>query len=275
MTNSGINSTSFNSSPSYNLKQNPSIFNYKGNNVERLNYLRQILLSISFNQDYLLIVLGLKNMGRSYYNQPSKKFCSTIRLNKVENFGGKHITVYLPSPGGILQNSIEYVKYNNTTKTPLMRVLEKQKLPTCWSNNVLGGTGNCDQISVNPTDALTELNPNEQVIYFYIKNADFFTRVLKLLVSSFYNNAIQRYECYTLTLPSDLYAGTHVERTYTVTGDFLRSVYSTFLRSQRLGSSLKLPAPLNIDNTYDLETTTYTKKELIHQMNNNTNGSVI
>lgn len=274
MTTNGTTS-SVSEAPSYNIKHNPSIFNFKGNDVERLNYLRQVLLSISFNQNFLLLVLGLKNMGRSYYNQPPKKFCSTIKLNHVENFGGKHITVFLSAPGGLLQNSINYVKYDNITTTPLMRVLEKQKLPTCWSNSVLAGTGTCAQISTSPSDAQANLGSNEQVLYYYIKNADFFTRVLKLLASSFRDHAIQRYECYTLVLPSDLYKGTHKERTYVLTGDFLRSVYSTFLRNQRLGSTLKLPAPLNLDNDYNLEKTTFTQKELNQQMNNNSNSFTI
>lgn len=263
------------SAPTYNVKNNPSVFNYKGNTVEKLNYLRQVLLSISFNQNFLLLVLDLKNMGRSYYNQNPKRFCSTLKLGQVENFEGQHITVYLPAPGGFLSNSIKTVDYDFITKTPLMRVLEKQKLPTCWSNNVIGGTGTCEQLSTSPAEAQTKLSLNEQVLYYYIKNGDFFTRMLKLLVSSFYNNAVQRFECYTLTLPSDLYLGSHAERTFTVTGDFLREIYSTFLRNQRIGSSLKLPAPLNIDNNYDIETTDYTKEELIKQMNNNTNRFII
>ena len=62
------------SSPSYNIKNNPSVFNFKGNNLTKLNYLRQVLLAISFNQDFLLVALDLKNMGRSYYNQNQKDF---------------------------------------------------------------------------------------------------------------------------------------------------------------------------------------------------------
>lgn len=259
------------SAPSYNIKHNPSVFNFKGNNLDKLNYLRQVLLAISFNQDFLLLVLGLKNMGRSYYNQNPKRFCSTLKLGCVDGFNGKQITVYLRSPGGSLSNSINFVNYDNVTKTPLMRVLEKQKLPTCWSNDVIGGTGNCNQISTSPADAQNNLSQNEQVLYYYIKNADFFTRMLKLLTSSFYNHAVQRYECFTLTLPSDLYKGTHEERTFTVTGDYLRGIYSTFLRNQRLTSAIKLPAPLNLDNTYDMNSnfSNLTKNEMIKNMNQN------
>ena len=259
------------SAPSYNIKHNPSVFNFKGNNLAKLNYLEKVLLAISFNQDFLLIVLGLKNMGRSYYNQHPKKFCSTVKLGSVDGYGDKQITVYLRSPGGELSNSMNYVKYDNVTRTPLMRVLEKQKLPTCWSHKVVGGTGKCSQISTSPSEVANKLSSNEKVLYYYIKNGDFFTRMLKLLVSSFYNNAVQRYECYTLTLPSDLYSGTHVERTYTVTGDYLRMVYSKFLRNQRIKSTLRLPAPLNLDNTYDINNDfpDLSQKEMINQMNNN------
>ena len=154
-----------------------------------------------------------------------------------------------------------------------MRLLEKQKLPTCWSNEVLGGTGNCAQISTSPANA-NQLSPNEQVIYYYIKNADFFTRMLKLLVSSFYDHSVQRFQCYTLTLPSDLYAGTPAERTYTVTGDYLRSIYSTFLKYQRLGSTIKLPQPLDLNANYNIDTTfdNLDKKEMIHDMNDDSNS---
>jgi len=259
------------SATSYNIKHNPSVFNFKGNTLQKLNYLQKVLLAISFNQDFLLLVLDLKNMGRSYYNQPFKKFCSTLKLGCVDGFDKKHITVYLPSPGGRLQNSIHSVTYDFNTKTPLMRVLEKQKLPTCWSNQVLGGTGTCNQISTDPQDVQNKLTPNEQVLYYYIKNADFFTRVLKLLVSSFYNHAVQRYECFTLTLPSDLYQGSKEDRTFTVTGDYLRFIYSTFLRNQRITSTLRLPAPLNLDPTYDMNSdfNDLTQQEMIHKMNNN------
>ena len=264
-----------NTLPTYNVKNNPSVFNFKGNSITRLNYIRQVLLAISFNQDFLLRVLDFRNMGRAYYNANPKRFCSTVRLGGVETFGGKQITVYLPGPGGFLANSIKYVNYDYTTKTPLMRVLQKQQLPTCWSDQVLGGTGECKQISTSPSEAQTKLSKNEQVLYYYIKNADIFTRLLKLLVSSFYDHSVQRFQCYTFTLPADLYKGSKDNRTFTVTGDFLRSIYSTFLRNQRIGSSLKLPAPVNLDAVYDLPKTNFTQKELTKQQNNNSNSFTI
>ena len=264
-----------NTLPTYNVKNNPSVFNFRGNTIPRLNYIRQVLLAISFNQDFLLRVLDFRNMGRAYYNANPKRFCSTVQLKAVENFQGKQITVYLPAPGGFLANSINYVNYDFITKTPLMRVLQKQQLPTCWSDQVLGGTGECKQISTSPAEAQTKLTQNEQVLYYYIKNADIFTRLLKLLVSSFYDHAVQRFQCYTFTLPSDLYEGNKNDRTYTVTGDFLRSIYSTFLRAQRIGSNLKLPAPINLDRDYDIPTTDFTKEELIKQQNDNSNSFTI
>ena len=255
--------------PTHNIKNNPSIFNYKLNTVPKINQLRQYLLAISFNQTFLMTVLDFKNMGRAYYNAVPKRWCSTVRLNYVEGFGGKQITVYLPAPGGLLPNSIEYVTYNDDTKIPLLKVLEPQKLPTMWSNIIESDPYfkgfnwyTFKQIGTFPKDAQSTLSPNEQVLYYYIKNADFFTRVLKLLLSSFYNHAIQRYECYTLEFPKDLYGGTKDERTFTVTGDFLRSVYTDYLRASRFKSPFKLPAPINLEPTYTIPVTSYTEWQL-------------
>ena len=93
--------------PTYNVKNNPSIFNF--NTVQKVNYFRQLLLAISFNHVFFDVVTDLKNMGRAYYNKNPRKFCSTIQLNAVTGFGGKEITVYLPAPGGFLDNSIQLI----------------------------------------------------------------------------------------------------------------------------------------------------------------------
>ena len=77
-----------NTLPTYNVKNNPSVFNFKGNSITRLNYIRQVLLAISFNQDFLLRVLDFRNMGRAYYNANPKRFCSTVRLGGVETLIG-------------------------------------------------------------------------------------------------------------------------------------------------------------------------------------------
>jgi hypothetical protein len=236
--------------PTYNIKNNCSIFDQ--NTVERVNYLRQLLLAISFNHVFFDVVQDLRNMGRAYYNKNPRKFCSTIQLNPVEYFGGKHISVYLPSAGGVIDNSIQYVKMNYTTNTWLMRVLQNQQLPTCWSNRVIGGTGNCVNYSVPPNLAPFVLTPNEQVLYYYIKNADFFTRTLRLLTTSFYKWSEQIYVNYTLTFPADLYAGSWKERTYSVTGEFLKSVYSQYLRNSRISNPYKLPSPRTLHVTYNI-----------------------
>ncbi len=259
--------------PTYNVKNNASIFNF--NTVPRINYLRQLLLAISYNRIFLDVVEDFRNMGRAYYNKNPRKFCSTVQLNPVVGFGGKEITVYLPAQGGVIDNSIEYVKINYTTKTWLMRVLQNQQLPTCWSNKVIGGTGNCVNYSVTPEQAPFVLTPNEQVLYYYIKNADFFTRVLQLLTNSFYIYSVQRYQCFTLTFPKDLYPGTKKERTFTVTNDFLRSVYSTYLKNSRMGNPYKLPAPYTMHKNYVLPQTNYTQAEMTEIINNNTDMLII
>ena len=274
--------------PTYNVKNNPSIFNF--NTVQRVNYLRQLLLAISFNHVFFDVVQDLRNMGRAYYNKNPRKFCSTIKLNPVMGFGGKEITVYLPSAGGSLDNSIEYQKINFINKTWLMRVLQNQQLPTCWSNRVIGGTGECVNYSVTPEQAPHVLSQNEQVLYYYIKNADFFTRTLQLLTNSFYIYSVQRFQCYVLTFPKDLYPGSEKERTFTVTNDFLKSVYSQYLRNSRITNPYKIPAPI-IDNINynvfktnnpedknlqpDLLNENLSKTELTKIINNNTDMFII
>ena len=259
--------------PTYNVKNNPSIFNL--NTVHKVNYFRQLLLAISYNRIFLDVVQDFRNMGRAYYNKNPRKFCSTVQLNPVTGFEGKEITVYLPSQGGVIDNSIEYVKINYTTRTWLMRVLQNQQLPTCWSNKVIGGTGNCVNYSVTPEQAPYVLTPNEQVLYYYIKNADFFSRVLQLLTNSFYVYSVQRFQCFALVFPKDLYRGTKKERTFTVTNDFLRSVYSQYLRNSRLGNPYKLPAPVIDKIPYNVPETNLNQAELTHIINNNTDMLII
>ena len=113
------------------------------------------------------------------------------------------------------------------------------------------------------------------ILYYYIKNADFFSRVLQLLTNSFYIYSVQRYQCYTLTFPKDLYPGTWKERTFTVTNDFLRSVYSTYLKNSRMGNPYKLPAPYTMHKPYNLPVTNYTQAQLTEIINNNTDMLII
>ena len=252
--------------PDYNIKNNPSIFNFTS--VPKINQIRQILLAISYNREFLNIVLDLKNLGRAYYNKIPRKFCSSINLSSVEDFQNKHITVYLPSAGGVIANSIEYVKMDYTNRTFLTRIVQPNKLPVCWSNRV-GANGECFQNSVPPS----LLSPNEQVLHYYIKNGNFFTRMLQLLTNSFYNHSIQRFVCYTLELPADLYEGTKQERTFTVTGDFLRQVYSQYLRQSRYSKhGYKLPAPVTIDPIYNIPTTNDTQGELTQYINDHSDS---
>jgi hypothetical protein len=251
--------------PDYNVKNNPNIFNF--NPVSKVNQLKELLLAISFNRIFIDIVIDLKNMGRAYYNNNPRKFCSTVNLNSVEGSGGQSITLYLPSAGGVIANSIEYINMNNYNKrTWLMRILQNQKLPTCWSNKVIGRTGECASDAVPPN----LLEPNEQVLYYYIKNADFFTRTLQLLTNSFYIHSVQRFQCYVLTFPADLYPGTLKERTFTVTNDFLKAVYSQYLRYSRLPNSLKLPAPIIQNIPYVIPESNMNETQLNKYMNGGT-----
>jgi len=258
--------------PTYNVKNNPSIFNF--NSLEKINYYRQVLLAISYNHVFFDIVTDLRNLGRAYYNNNPRKFCSTIKLNPVSGFQGKEITVYLPSAGGSLDNSIQYVKIDNVRTTWLMRVLQNQQLPTSWSNKIKNGYIDINY-SVTPEQAKTVLTKNEQVLYYYIKNADFFTRTLQLLTNSFRVFSEQKFLCYTLVFPKDLYSGNKQQRTFTVTNDFLKSVYSQYLKNSRFNNPYKLPAPI-IDNIpYVLPETNLNETELTSIINNNTDSSTI
>jgi len=46
--------------PTYNVKNNPSIFNF--NTAQRVNYLRQLLLAISYNRIFLDVIQDYRNM---------------------------------------------------------------------------------------------------------------------------------------------------------------------------------------------------------------------
>jgi hypothetical protein len=260
--------------PTYNVKNNPSVFNF--NPIQKVNYFRQLLLAISYNHVFFDVVTDLRNMGRAYYNKNPRKFCSTIQLSPVEGYAGKEITVYLPAQGGFLDNSIEYVKINYTTKTWLMRVLNNQQLPTCWSNRIAKDGFTCINYSVTPEQAPYVLTPNEQVLYYYIKNADFFTRTLQLLVNSFNVFAEQRFLCYKLVFPADLYPGTVSQRTFTVTNDFLKSVYSQYLKFGRYKNPYKLPAPVVRNIPYTLPPyPELNEGQLTEIINNNTDSFTI
>lgn len=258
--------------PTYNVKNNPSIFNF--NSVAKINYLRQLLLAISFNHVFFDVVQDLRNMGRAYYNKNPRKFCSTVELDPVLGFGGKRITLYLPASGGFLDNSIIYDKIDNVNTSLLMTVLQNNQLPVCWSNQMIPGTQECVNVSTTPENAPKVLTNNQMIIYYYIKNADFFTRTLQLLTNSFYIHSVQRFQCYKLVFPEDLYPGNVQERTFVVTNDFLKAVYSQYLRTSRTNISYKIPAPIAISThkDYVLPTTTLTEPQLNHYMNNDTDS---
>jgi hypothetical protein len=260
-----------NSLPTYNIKDNPSIFNAIGNSVQKINRTRSYLLAIAYNApNFLNIILDYRNLSRSYYNQMPKKFCSTVRFSGVQHQAGKQSTVYLPSPGGLIPNSIPYVEYNGTTEINLMKVLGQNQLPTQWSN-VIKNNGNPLDISVFNPATLTD---QEKVLYYYIKHADFFTKMLDLMTRSYYNWSIQRYETWVAVFPEDLYPGTKEERTVLLTGEFLKAVYSQYLRESRYGNKLnfQLPCPRVINPNYIVPLFNLTKGQLVRYINGNSNS---
>lgn len=261
-----------NSLPSYNIKDNPTIFDAQGNNIQKLNKVRSWLLAIAWNApNFLNIVLDFRNLSRSYYNQNPKKFCSTVRFGGVQYMGGKQTTVHLPSPGGLIPNSIPYVEYNGTTEINLLKVLQWNSLPTCWSN-VVFQNGVCRNDETNNPLALA--SNQEKVLFYYIKHANFFTKMLNIMTRSFQYWSEQQYFTYTAVFPADLYPGTQEERTVLLTGQFLKAIYSQYLYQSRYGNpyNLQLPVPRIINTTYTYPIFPLTKGQLIRYINDNSDS---
>ncbi len=218
--------------PSYNVKNNCTVENL--NSAPQITNITPLFYAILQNQQFLDFILRLKNMARNYYNQSRKNFCSTINLAPISGYSSERITVYLPTAGGNLVNDPCYINYDYSHKTLLMRILPDGTLPTNWSD-VVG------QSASIPYGVLTD---NEKVIYTYIKNADFFTRVLQLFKNSFQYYSTDKYQCFVLVFPSDLYPGTKEERTFTITSDYLRNIYRNFLANPKYIPYQTLPSPL-------------------------------
>jgi hypothetical protein len=218
--------------PTYNVKNNCTVENL--NTTGQITNITPLFYAILQNQQYLDVILRLKNTARNYYNSSRKNFCSTVNLSSVSGFDQERITIYLPTAGGILTRDPCYVDYDYTHRTLLMRILPTGVLPTNWSD-VVG------QSASVPVNMLTD---NEKVIYMYLKNADFFTRVLQLFKNSFQYYDQQKFQCYKLVFPSDFYEGTEQERTFVITSDYLRTIYRNFLYNPRYIPYTALPAPI-------------------------------
>jgi hypothetical protein len=218
--------------PTWNVKNNPTVENL--NTVGQITNITPLFYAILQNQQFLDVILRLKNTARHYYNSNRKNFCSTVNLSSVSNFNEERITVYLPTAGGLLTTDPSYVTYDYSHRTLLMRLLPTGVLPTNWSD-VVG------QSASVPVNMLTD---NEKVVYMYIKNADFFTRVLQLFKNSFQYYDQQKFQCYKLVFPSDFYEGTETERTFTITTEYLRNIYRNFLANPRYIPYVTLPAPI-------------------------------
>ncbi len=218
--------------PSYNVKNNPTVENL--NSALQITNITPLFYAILQNQQFLDVILRLKNMARHYYNSNRKNFCSTVNLSSVSGFSSERITVYLPTAGGLLTTDPGYVDYDFNHRTLLMRVLPTGVLPTNWS----------DVVGVSASVPVSMLTDNEKIIYMYMKNADFFTRVLQLFKNSFEYYSTDRFECYTIIFPSDFYPGTLQERTFTITSNYLRDIYRNFLANPRYIPYNALPAPI-------------------------------
>lgn len=228
----------YESQPTYNVKNNPTVTEL--NPPVQITNLTPFFYSILQNQKFLDVILRLKNMARQYYAVGRRHFCSTVNLSSVQCFQGQNITVDLPLTGGNLLNDAIYANYDFVNRTLLMRILPNGVLPTAWSDQVDRATGQVISASV-PVGMLTD---REKVLYYFIKNADFFTRVLQLLKNSFevFNN--QSFQCYTLVFPEDFYPGNQSERTIRITNDYLRGIYRNYLANPTYIAYTPLPQPI-------------------------------
>lgn len=258
----------------YNIKNNPSIFEAQNNTLNKLNKVRSYLLAIAWNApNFLNIILDYRNMGRSYYNQNPKHFCSTVKLGFVQHYAGVDTTVFLPAPGGYLTQDARYISYNGNNSINLLKVFAQNQLPTQWSN-VIYNDGIPKDIAVFDPNTLTD---NEKVLYYYIKHADFFSKMLELMTRSFQNWSIQRYQTWTAVFPEDLYPGSVSERTVLLTGEFLKAIYTQYLRESRYGNpyNFKLPAPRSVNPNYTIAVWNLNKTQLTKYINGNTNSFII
>ncbi len=258
----------------YNIKDNCSVFEANNFNMKKINYFRSVLLAIAFNSaNFLNIVMDFRNLSRSYYNQAPKKFCSTIKYDAVQYNQGKWSTVMLEQQGGNLTNTIRYIDFNGTTKINLLKVLQPNKLPVCWSN-IVGEAGVCqNDATFNP--AL--LSEQEKILYYYIKHADFFTKMLDIMTRSFYKYSEFIYFNYTIVLPEDLYPGSKSDRTLLATNQFLKEIYSYYLRNSRYGNpyKFKLPCPRTINPNYILPIFNLTQAQLTKLINGDSDSFTI
>ncbi len=219
--------------PSYNVKNNCTVENL--NSALQITNVTPLFYAILQNQKFLDVILRLKNMARHYYNSNRKNFCSTVNLSSVSGFSSERITVFLPTTGGNLLNDPCYItNYDYNHQTLLMRLLPTGVLPTNWS----------DQVGSSASVPVNMLTDNEKVLYMYIKNADFFTRTLQLFKNSFEYYSTDRYQCFVVKFPSDLYPGTDAERTFTITSDYLRNIYRNFLANSNYIPYQTLPSPI-------------------------------
>lgn len=255
----------------YNIKNNPSIFDAQGNSLDKINKIRSYLLAIAWNApQFLNIILDYRNMARSYYNQNPKHFCSTVRFKGVQHVGSNETTVFLPVSGGYLTQDAIYQGINDTTKINLLKVMQQNQLPTQWSN-VVYNNGVAKDIAVTNPATLTE---NEKVLYYYIKHADFFTKMCNLMTRSFQKWSLQIYETWTVNLPADLYPAFQ-DGSYKVlvTGQFLKAVYSQYLRESKLPNpGYMLPCPRDINPNYIIPIYNWNRTQLTKYINGNSDS---
>ena len=181
-------------------------------------------------------------MARKYYNE-RKFYCNSFNLNvnKLDSNCNKQVkenvrvTVWLS--GGQKQNCL--INGVDTTKKNvinLMEILPQNYLPSSFAGNRGVAWSRTDVPTnhvypvTNPYLPPNSLSDQEKVIYYYLKNIQFFTGLLSSLKRSTVDHAEFRFYCKKFVFPADIYCGSQDDRTLIATGTFLRQVYSIYLR---------------------------------------------
>lgn len=235
---------------------------------QKLNTCANLLLQILSNQNFIGSICNTQKMARQYYND-RKEFCRAFNINMQyqkcsKKSGNKQVQINTFLPG---QNNT--CVYQNLPKNQfnLMYVIPQQGLVTRRNYSVptlppqwapprgLAWTKVKDGkfipyvypvSSQNPYDppgsALgNPLQGDSLIIYYYFKNVQFFTDILSALKKSVVNYSEFKFYCKKIVFPQDIYCGNLEERTFYVSGEFLKQVYDLFLRGQK--TNLKLPVP--------------------------------
>lgn len=235
---------------------------YLNNDQEKLNKCATLLFQILSNQHFIGSISNTLKFARQYYND-RKDFCRAFNIDLQyqqechQKNSVKHVTLNTYLEGQ--DRSCVQTKKNSV---PLMYIIPQQglknvsTLPPQWAppRGIAWTQVKSPRYipyvypvsSQNPFDPPGDklnntIKGNSLIIYYYLKHVQFFTSILSFLKQSVidYNNF--KFYCKKIVFPEDIYCGSLKERTFYVSGEFLKQVYDLFLRGTN--NNLLLPVP--------------------------------